>query len=127
MENGDFIEKLQGKGQEELLEAWYDEYHRHAFGIGFREAAGASPNLVQVFKRWCAVISIHDKVCVQWNYCQKKRSIGPSAQLAAALADFLAPLIGLTVNGALSVALLLVQHRFDSICDCDGKAPVKSP
>ncbi|HSS79074.1 MAG TPA: hypothetical protein VLV54_20300 [Thermoanaerobaculia bacterium] len=124
MEQGDFIGKVQDKGQQELLEAWYDEYYRNTFGVGFREAAGVPPNLAHAFMQW-SVTSIHDKVCVQWEYCKKKRSMGQPAQLATALADFLAPLAGFTTNGALSVAFLLVQYGFDSICDCDGDAPVK--
>lgn len=118
---------MEGTNRQELLETWYDDYHRQTFGIGFREAAGTPPNLAEAFKRWCATSSLRDKVCIQWKYCEKKRSLGSTAQLATTLADFLASVLGLGTNGALSAALLLVQYGFDSICDCGGDAPVKPP
>lgn len=127
MDRNDFIEEMKDKDEQELLEIWYDSYHKKTFGIGFHEAAGTAPNLKEAFKHWCADTSLHEKVCVGWDYCQKKRSLGRSLQLATVLGDVLSPLFGLSTNGAFSAALLMVEHGFDFVCDCDEAAPASPP
>ena len=126
MDREGFIDEMKDKDRQKLLETWYGEYHKNTFGIGFHEAAGTTPNLAQAFVQWCSS-TLYEKICVEWGYCQKKRSMGRSAQLATALADFLAPFVHLTTNGALSVAFLLVEYGFDSICDCDGEVAADPP
>jgi hypothetical protein len=117
MESHAPVEDFLRRDSTRLLEDWYDDYHQRTFGIGFREAAGVAPDLPSVFRRWCDATGLRSKVCVEWDYCNKKASMA-KVQLCATLGDFVSAILVVNTNSGLTVAVLLVQFGFDSMCAC---------
>jgi len=103
---------------EKLLRIWFDDAMRSELGVGTDVAVGSAEQLGARFRRWMSVADIRDTVCNRWDYCEKRARLGPTAALAAALADFLVALGG--VPSPFTVAVLFVQHGFDTLCDCKG-------
>ena len=112
------VEPYLGKNEKALLDLWYDDLLTERVGIGYREATGAVSDLRAIFGRWWEAHGIRRAVCDDWNYCQKRKLWDSKALGMASLADFLATNCGMKTDGALAVAVFLVEYAADVLCGC---------
>lgn len=111
------ITKYYQKDKDSLLAEWHDEMYRREFGIAPEAATGVITDLATTFKDWLHK-DLRQPLCEKWKYCEKKKKLGKNTKLAAALADFIAKATGYSTNGAVSIAVLLVEYGFDVLCSC---------
>ena len=116
MEQLDIVAAYLNEPQEKLLARWYEETYRQTFGISPAQATGVAADMRKSFDGWIQKIS--HSLCVDWKYCEKKKTIGHKAKFVASVSDFIANLTGLHLHGAISVAVLLVEYGCDATCHC---------
>ncbi len=119
MTDGKQLEQYRTQTKDALLEEWFDHHHRRTVGISYKDATGVIPDFADAFRRWCDSSDLRKLICDDWDYCEKKKAWGPTAKFVSALADTIIAALGIDTPMAIPAAVLLVQHGFDVICQCD--------
>ncbi|HLT34785.1 MAG TPA: hypothetical protein VK034_00835, partial [Enhygromyxa sp.] len=96
------------------------EYYRKTFGIGPEEATSLRSDAQAAFNRWLQREGMVKRLCAQLDYCAKREKYQRGAELAAIVAEALAPIGDIDMRGACAAATLLIELGFDTLCECEA-------
>ncbi len=119
MANQKLIEEKMKLSEQELLLEWYDEEMKKTVGGSVYNLVGVSDDLKTKFLNWSKGVSLYQKICVDWKYCEKKDNSKSLPEIIGGLADFISSALG--VPTPYTISILIVKFGFDKICNCEGK------
>ncbi len=61
---------------------------------------------------------LKQKICVEWDYCNKRSSYGNIQTLVYAISPIISTEVGVPIATAIIVAMILVKMGLDHFCDC---------
>jgi hypothetical protein len=115
------IRELLKKSEDDLLSEWFNSELEAEVGGNLPDLAGKTPDLKKLFRKW-SKDNLAELICVQWDYCQKRKSYGRTIELVTQLGQFIYTNMKMQLPIPFSLAVLLVMHGFDQFCDCgEGK------
>lgn len=111
------IEKLLKKSEDELLLDWFSAEMLAEVGGDFQDLASSPADMKKLFKKWSGD-HLAEIVCIEWAYCQKRKTYGKTIELVTQLGEFIYSSIKTPFPVPFSLAVLIVMHGFDQFCDC---------
>ena len=64
-----------------------------------------------------------EKVCREWNYCEKKAQYEDFQALASAIAPVVSSVVGVPAASAMVITVILIKLGLDKLCNCT-RSPV---
>jgi hypothetical protein len=108
--------------EDKLYQDWYTGLFETSKDAQYTSDVGIIPGieeLKQFFEEWFKNQKEKlKKLCVEYDYCQKRQQQNQQTLLIAGVADSLTFVVGIPVN-FVAVATILVSGKFlDRLCDC---------
>jgi len=109
--------------EEKLYQDWYTGLFETSKDAQYTSEVGIIPNfdeLKQFFEEWFNNQKDKlKKLCIDYDYCQKRQQQNQQALLIAGVADGLTSVVvGIPVNFLATAAILVAGKYLDRLCDC---------